>query len=73
MKVNDRAAKNVSRVVEGKFDVGSHIGDDIVSEGDGMRNNFPNILLVEGGVLAFPAVNIEIVELVERHKHLRWF
>src|SRR2546425_452242 len=64
VEVYDRAAKDVSRVVQCQLDVWSHISHNIVPQWDGMRHDFSDVLLVEGRVFSFSTVNVEVVELV---------
>src|SRR6266581_5409633 len=75
VKMYDRAAKDVSCVVQCQLDVWSYIGYNIVPQWDGMRYDFSDVLLVEGRVFSFSAVNVEVVELFffsSRRRHTRW-
>src|SRR6266516_646768 len=63
VKMYDRAAKDVSRVVQCQLDVWSYISYNIVPQWDGMRYDFSDVLLVEGRVFSFSAVNVELLKV----------
>src|SRR2546422_3177511 len=63
----------MARVMEGEFDVRSHVCHYIVAQGNGVSYDLSDVFLVVGRMFAFPAVNIEIVQLVKRHEGLCGF
>jgi hypothetical protein len=57
-------------VVKCELDVRGYVGNYIVAERYGMGHDFSDIFLVVWRVLAFSAVNVEIVKLMKRHQGL---
>src|SRR2546428_12936604 len=60
-------------VMESEFDIRSHVRNYIVAQGYSVGDDFSDVFLVVGRVFAFPAVNVEIVQLAKSHQGLGGF
>src|SRR5436853_6316329 len=70
VEVYDGATEDVSCVVQCQLDVWSYVSHNIVPQWNRVRHDLSDVLLVEGRVFSFSAVNVEVVELVEGHAYL---